>query len=121
MNAMNVISIFRQDKMGGCMDTMNAMTLYKGLMVTQHTMGVAGDMAVTDYPRVIFISSRVPAADVCTNSSFLNNVISPNFFSSAFFIGKCCNFLSELISWYIFIENNQKLFSMITFECIINL
>lgn len=52
---------------------MNAMTLYKGLMVTQNTMGVAGDMAVTDAPRIAFISSRVPAADVRLPHIAVNN------------------------------------------------
>jgi hypothetical protein len=52
---------------------MNAMTLYKGLMVTMNTMGVAGDMAVTDAPRIVFISSRVPAADVRVLQIFINN------------------------------------------------
>ncbi|XP_076076659.1 epithelial cell-transforming sequence 2 oncogene-like [Mytilus galloprovincialis] len=58
----------KQDRTGGVLDTMNAMTLYKGLMVTQHTMGVAGDLAVTDAPRVVFISSRVPAADLIVDA-----------------------------------------------------
>lgn len=63
----------RQDRTGGVLDTMNAMTLYKGLMVTQHTMGVAGDLAVTDAPRVVFISSRVPAADVSIHINIFCN------------------------------------------------
>ena len=64
---------FRQDRTSGCIDTMNAMTLYKGLMVTMNTMGVAGDMAVTDAPRIVFISSRVPAADVRVLQIIINN------------------------------------------------
>ena len=58
----------KQDRTSGCIDTMNTMTLYKGLMVTMNTMGVAGDMAVTDAPRIVFISSRVPAADLVVDA-----------------------------------------------------
>jgi hypothetical protein len=59
---------------------MNAMTLYKGLMVTMNTMGVAGDMAVTDAPRIVFISSRVPAADVRVLQKLSNICLTKIFF-----------------------------------------